>query len=80
MEVDEVVRELRRLNGSAPLFNPKRASEQQISEWLAWSAGDALASKFEEQCSKRTAEAGKKAKAARSISTDGPRARDFITR
>lgn len=80
MEVSAVVQELRDLNGRPPVFNPARDKEQQITDWIAWSAGETLARKFDEQCSKRTAGAQEEAKAARSTSTGGIRAKDYLAR
>ena len=80
MDVEGVARELRRLNEPPPPFNPERDEHSQVLEWQAWSAGEMLVVKWEEQASKRTAGAEERKKAARSTSTTGPRSRDYIGR
>lgn len=77
MDVASVLRELRTLNGTAPVFNPAREPNKQHSDWLAWSAGQILIDKWEEQCNKRTAGAEKK-KPAGSTSMTPVRSMDYI--
>ncbi len=78
MEVNDVVNELRRLNGKAPVWNPKAPLGEETNKWMNWSAGEALIAKFVEQCSKRTEASKERTRAARSISTDEPRLMDYI--
>lgn len=77
MDVEGVARELRRLNGDHPIFNPARSPDTQATVWIVWSAGENLIRKWEEQAQKRTRGAQEQQKAAESTSTIGGRSQDM---